>query len=124
MTAQAEPFSPPDDTNYELFENFEYGETEEDVLHFPGYGNLEITFEQTDQRRALGLRPAPVITCKSPNHPETIFSPQELIIRDELGNLYEVVPRRSSKFNSPEQRVDAWNEARHRRDDDVGEDDD
>lgn len=74
-------------------------DTHEVNLEFPEYGYLSVTFESDDKRRALGLRPAPTITVESPQNPEIIFSPTDLIIRDELGNLYEVVPRRKTKFN-------------------------
>jgi hypothetical protein len=65
-------------------------------VYFPGYGELDITYESSLEREVLGLRPAPVIRPRGED-----FSPTDLIIKDEVGNLYEVVLRRKTKFNRP-----------------------
>lgn len=58
-------------------------------LWFPGHGELRVSYEQSDDRRAFGLKPAPTINVVGEH-----FDLGELIIKDQVGNLYELVPRR------------------------------
>jgi hypothetical protein len=86
---------PTDEVSYFMVDQ-DFSEVIYIPVWFPGYGQLDITYESTPERDALGLKPVPVIRPRGED-----FSPTDLVIKDEVGNLYEVVPRRKTKFNQP-----------------------
>lgn len=74
------------------FVNYDSEDTNYEMLYFPDIdARLEITFENFPDREALGLPPVPVIKTVGE------YDPRDLIFQDSMGNMYELIPRRTRK---------------------------
>jgi hypothetical protein len=92
----------PTTTTHE-FEDYDGRPTTFTSLFFPGYGRVEITFENSPDRQAFGFAPAPVFHFRGEE-----FPPNLVLIKDELGNTYELLQRRPRL--SPAEVVKRWQE--------------